>query len=233
VVKLSRHWGGQFVSAEGGQFVRFFQDILNNSFSEPTSWLTTKKDLILDGFRSNGNIGVISTDAVLVEPTCQLERTILSGSKIAIKDGFQGSVQLFARDSIIIGKNCNLLYPSVICINNENINNIYFEIGESSSIEGTIIVYQQYPAAEKPKLKIGKGCIIKGQIYHTGIIELNSEVHGSLWCEGLYLKTPRAFYHNHLLDNVIDFSLLPREMILIDFHNGHADQVIDFIDESI
>jgi hypothetical protein len=178
-------------------------------------------------------VGFCSTGTILIQKDAILHGTLVTASRIIVEDGFCGEVQLFAQDSLVIGEDCNLRFPSVACLSSNNVSNLHMEIGEFSSIEGTVLVYQAQLAAQKPFLAVEEGVLIVGQVYHQGKINLLGAIHGSLYCETFYLKTDRAHYENHLLDNEIDFLKLPRLFVSIDLIHGYHDQIIDIVDQRL
>ena len=78
-----------------------------------------------------------------------------------------------------------------------------------------------------------KGVEIKGQVYHHGKVELLGNIYGSLYCEGFIRKTKRAYYENHLLDNVIDFKRLPVRFVGVDLFQGYDDQIIEELETNL
>ena len=206
---------------------------LRRSAKENTLWYGSDKDFQISGFHALGSVGFCSSGTILIRKDASLHGTLVSAASIIVEDGFQGEVQLFAQDSLIIGKECHLGYPSVACLSSMQVNNLNMSVGENSLIEGTILVYQPHLAAKKPQLTLKEGVLIRGQVYHQGHINLLGTIHGSLYCESFYLKTERAYYENHLLDNEIDFLKLPRHFVSIDLINGYHDQLIDIVDQQL
>ncbi len=210
-----------------------FQSSIENAYTEETKWFSSDSDFQISGIQADGRIGFLSSGTILLKKDASLNGVIVSASKIIVEEGFEGDVQLFARDSLVIGMNCRLAFPSVVCLNNDNVNNIYMEIGESSTIDGTVLVTQENLSTKKPFLSLKEGAIIKGQVYHQGTVELLGKIHGSLYCEGFYMKTKRAYYENHLLDNEIDVYRLPYLFVSIDLIQGYNDQVIDIVGNTL
>lgn len=194
-----------------------------------THWYGSADNYQISGIEVSGAVGFVSGGTILIRQDAVLKGVLISATRIIVEDGFQGEVQLFARDSLVIGEHCRLEYPSVVCVNNDDVSNVYASIGKQSSIEGSVIIRQEGLAVKEPLLKLCQGSSVTGQIYHQGVIELQGEIYGSLYCEGFYLKTRRAYYENHLLDNIIDFSKLPAHFVSIDLIQGYDDQVMEIL----
>lgn len=210
-----------------------YQASIVNAVNENIQWYGSGDDYQISGFEASGGVGFCSSGTILIRKDARLHGTLITAASILVEDGFEGDVQLFAQDSLIIGKECKLRFPSVACISSRNVNNLHMSIGEHSFIEGTVLVSQSQLAAKKPFLAVKEGVLIVGQVYHQGSINLLGRIHGSLYCESFYLKTDRAHYENHLLDNEIDFLKLPGFFVSIDLIQDYNDQVIDIVDQRL
>lgn len=210
-----------------------YQASTTNADFENILWYGSDADFQISGFEAIGGVGFCSTGTILIQKDAILQGTLVTASRIIVEDGFCGEVQLFAQDSLVIGKECNLRFPSVACLSSNNVSNLHMEIDEFSSIEGTVLVYQAQLAAQKPSLEVKEGVLIVGQVYHQGKINLLGTIHGSLYCETFYLKTDRAHYENHLLDNEIDFLKLPPLFVSIDLIHAYHDQIIDIVGQRL
>lgn len=213
------------------------QNLLASSIEEPSlekiRWYGSEDDFQISGLDAKGAVGFISKGAIYIRKDAQLDGSIISASKILVEEGFQGRVQLFARDSLVLGAACKLDFPSVLCVYNNNVNPVFLKLGQSSVVNGYVLVCQPNLSSTKPFIQMERGSLIRGQVYHQGIVELLGSIHGSLYCEGFYRKTKRAFYENHLLDNKIDFYQLPPNFVFIDFLKGFNTQIIDVLQVSI
>jgi len=206
---------------------------IENPYTDEPLWYSSDEDYQISGISAKGRIGFLSRGTIYIRSDARLEGTVVSADKIVVEDGFVGIVQLFARDSLVIGKHCEFRFPSVACLANDNVNPIFMEVGESTTFHGTIVSYQPNLSTQAPFLRIKRGVMISGEVYHPGKVELLGGIHGSLYCEDFYLKTDRAYYENHLLDNQIDFLLLPPHFVSIDLFTGYNNQIIDVIEIDI
>ncbi len=152
----------------------------------------------------SGNISIRSNKGILVKSRAKLQDVILYAPNIYIEPGFSGSIQAYASDTLVVGNNCQLNYPSFVGIINKNVNNCYMRVEKNSNMAGGIIIYQDSKALKEPELYIEESVVIYGQVYCNGIVEHKGTVYGTLYCNGFLLKTPSAFYENHLLDARVD-----------------------------
>jgi hypothetical protein len=183
-------------------------DSLKQSFNKRTLAIYSPNTIVLDKLTLNGNIRVISSKSITVTRNFISENILLYAPKVYFEEGFSGSIQAFAQDTLVADENCNFIYPSCLGLINDNINGIYLEIKDKTNLAGSILLYQENKATNTPYLKLGKQTIIHGQVYCPGIIEIKGTVKGSLYCNMFALKTFSAYYENHLMNVTVDRSAL-------------------------
>jgi hypothetical protein len=176
----------------------FYQKTLN--FFSP-EWIYLNKAQLL------GNIRIISAKGIIVSSSNILNSIIMVAPKVEIKDGFSGSIQVFATDTLIVGEKCSLLSPSALVMHSTK-EKPRMIIGEGARLKGDIVITHKEGDQVKPEVKLSKGTLIEGQIYANGMVEMLGAIRGSLYCNGFVLRTPNATYENHILDVVIDYSSL-------------------------
>lgn len=183
-------------------------DSVNRSFSKSTLVISSAESITLDGIHLSGNVRIISSTAIYVSAQTSAESIILYAPSIYFEDGFRGSLQAFAQDSLVAGSNCEFRYPSGLCLINENINGIFLELGEHTQLTGSVILSQENRASNEPYLKMGDDSRIHGQVYCPGKVEIKGSIEGSLFCHGFMLRNTSGLFENHLLNVVIDGSAL-------------------------
>ncbi len=141
---------------------------------------------------------------MVISPDAQANNIVIYAREISVEQAFNGRLQIFASHLIEIGQDCDLKYPSSVCLlplvaeNDES----KLEIQEGSTLSG--IVFSGIQKKRGPAVKVAKEAIIHGSVYSRGSIQLKGSIHGNLVCEKFYLKTPSSVYENHLLNAVID-----------------------------
>lgn len=201
--------------------------------SSDIQWYGSREDYQISRFEARGGVGFCSTGTIFIRNDAKLQSVLVCASSIIVEEGFEGSVQLFTYDSLSLGKNCHLQFPSVVCLNSNQVHNLHMEIKTNSLVEGSVLVHQQQHVAKKPFLKIAEGAVVRGQVYHQGTMYLLGSIEGSLYCESFYLKTERAYYENHLVDNEIDFLKLHPLYVTIDLIQGYHDRYIEMVGQSL
>jgi hypothetical protein len=189
-----------------------------NSFNNKTIIINADAVNSLSDYTFHGNIVIWSTHPLVIEESSNLEDVILFASKIVVKSGFSGTFQAFAIQSIFIEKNCDLGFPSQLCVIHAErkynpADSLIISVGSGSKVAGGVII-KSYGLTSY--IKIDNRALVTGQVYCPGIVELQGEIIGSLYCKTFYLGTSRARYYNHLLNTRIDFNSLSEYFVGID-----------------
>ncbi len=189
------------------------RDTVYNSFGKKTIFLISGENIKLTNRKIGGNIVLISTKKITISDDCSLEDVLVFAPKIEIEDGFTGNLQVFASDSLLIGKECKLNYPSaigVLSIVSDSVAKPNALIKDQTIIEGVVLGYQDETNEKKSlSVSIDKGVKITGQVYCNGSLDLKGSVFGTVMCKRFVLTTSSSVYENELLDAVIDNSKLP------------------------
>lgn len=181
-------------------------------FSDSTFTINSNKALYIEQNELDGKIIISSKIAIAVSMKSSLHDIILIAPQVKIEKGFTGSCQIFARDSVIIEEDVHLQYPSSICASNSSDATIPTRIylGPSSSLAGCIISNATNNGLQRvDNLEIKQAALVTGVIYCTGNVNMQGNLGGSLYCNGLILRTPGGVYTNYLLNSRLDLSLLP------------------------
>lgn len=179
-------------------------DSIQQSFYDKTLLLVSMNPIILNNITLKGNIRVISAKALYVTSNAKLDNVILYGSSIYFNTEFKGSLQAFARDTIISGEGCKFEYPSCLGIINYNINGIYINLMNGTHLDGCVFLYQEFKATNAPMLIIGSNAIIQGQAYCPGKVEMSGRIIGSLYANQFQLHTISSYYEDLLFNASID-----------------------------
>lgn len=162
----------------------------------------------------SGNVIIHSFDSIYVTREARLKNVILIAPRIRFQEGFKGSVQAIAHQSIVCEKNVSLEYPSTLTLN-ELKNSALGEqaqvyLDENSRVLGGILVQtQQFNFRNMPRLFVAKGALVGGLVYNAGETELNAKVIGHLYTQKFTLKAGGGVYINHLLDATVSSVKLP------------------------
>lgn len=185
-------------------------------FNAKTSLITQIEGIVLAG-ALKGNLIIHSFDSIVVKSSANLENIILISPKIRFEKGFRGTIQAVASESIVCEEEVNLLYPSVLILN-ETKQNLTSEkreisIASKSKVLGGILLVSQFPDFRKPvNLKI-IDALVAGFVYNQGETELQGKIAGHIYTQQFVLHAGGGQYTNHLLDATISTKLLPKEFI--------------------
>jgi hypothetical protein len=196
------------------------------SFSDPTLILSSQKTYALTNKTLIGNIIIVSTELISIKPSAKLDKVLIYAPEIRVENEVKGNMQLFASDSILIGENCVLDFPS--CINLLSPNVSYLRISKGSKITGNVIQYQSASVLSKSLVQIDTDAEIQGLVYSNGYVEPKGKIAGSLYANQLYLKTNAGYYENHLMDAEIDFSKLHKSYISCNLFNNKKQRILSW-----
>ena len=162
-----------------------------------------------------GNFIISSNDSIYIRKNNILEDVVIIAPKVAIEEGFQGTIQVFAKESITIEKEVTLNYPSVITLyNNKEDKEAFIAIDEEVKIAGLVMLFgNDLIHLDKNTLEIKEKGKIIGNIYCTGILTLQSEVCGSVYTSKIEHRTPSSSYSNTIADVIIDITKKPKVFI--------------------
>lgn len=170
-----------------------------------------QSSIYLDQEKLRGNIWVIATDTLVISKRAQLEDIIAYAPTVIVEEGFQGTLQLYARDELRVEPDCAFLYPSILGLlkTSESVEKPFLVLGEGSTMEGALVAYQQQRGRYSPRVKIEAATLIRGQVLVDGQLELKGQVDGHVTAKKFRVRTASASYDNYLWNTSIDRRKLP------------------------
>lgn len=185
-----------------------YTDSLQQSFSQKTLHYISSNAITLTNQTIKGNIIIESSKEICISANANLGNIIVKAPYISIDNQYKGALQLQARDSITIGQEVYLDYPSSITLyDTKSVNDSagYITIGKGSIIYGELLAIQkEYNYRDKISIKISPQVTITGNIYVNGVVDLtNVVINGSVYCQQFYLKKGGSVQQNTLLDVTI------------------------------
>lgn len=187
-----------------------YKNQLQQSFFAPTAVFKVDHSTRLSGKTIKGNIILISDTSLHIPADLQLQQIQVYAKSISIAEGFKGTCQFFATDSIVAGKNISLDFPSsLVLIGNQEPSTgsapmIY--IGRDSHINGILISYEQKKTALQTVINIDPGSKIQGEVYASGTLQLSkgTTILGKATCYRLLSRSGISSYNNYLVDAQIN-----------------------------
>jgi len=187
------------------------KDSVSRSFLKNTKVFDFKgEEQTLEQIKLKGNIILHSDTTVTIDSTAALNHVLIFAKAIIVKEGFNGNCQLFATDSISVGKNCHFAYPSCLGIIRLNASKIVSQakisLGENTAFNGLLFTYEKNPSDLKPMISLSKKDTIKGQIYSQDALALKDQVviYGSVFTKRFVYRNSFTLYENYLINTTFN-----------------------------
>lgn len=190
------------------------EDSLYRSFFDNPAVVRSPGTLILSGKSYSGQVIITAVKKIVVKKDASLDNVLLAAPVIIIEENFEGTIQAFAGDTLTVGKECNLLYPSSLGIirSARSADNMLLSVSEGTKMKGAVVSWQDtYDVRKQMLVSIDKQVEITGQVYSSGLLDLKGTVNGSVIASRFLLRTPSSVYENHLLNATIDVTKLPAQ----------------------
>ncbi|MGL4595956.1 MAG: hypothetical protein ACRCYO_00415 [Bacteroidia bacterium] len=214
VKRLDDLVGGKFLPTDRVEgFGGFAQgDSLYASFLDDGLVLRSLSEIVMRGGFCGGQVCFFSSTSIRVKKEMRLDGVLLVAPKIFIEDGVVGSFQAFARDSLLVGKRVEMRYPSVLgIVSSQRSPDLgYLFLDEKSTCAG--LVFGASTVADFRKhvtVRLAKETHVIGQVWCFDLLDIQGIVWGDVTATKFELKTPSAYYSNHLLGATIDRTKLP------------------------
>jgi len=191
------------------------KDSISRSFLKPIKIIDFKKQVVeLKNTTIAGNVMLCSDTTVTIDSTATLDNVLVFARSVIVKNGFHGKCQLFATDSISVGKRSDFEYPSCLGIvrsEQPRVNSqAKITLKDSSVFNGLIFTYEKKETDMKPLVTIGKRDTVKGQIYSQGVLELKDKavINGGVFTKRFLYRTSFTLYENYLINVTLDSKAL-------------------------
>lgn len=211
--------------------------VLKNSFKEE-ALIVEGSTIDLDKVVLKGNIIVWATDKINVRPTSYLRDVILVAPKIEIGEGTRGSFQAISSKQIVVGKRCELDYPTLLAVQRRNLSSetvnktrepvIY--VGNGTTISGSVLYLDEGGAKGQPRfIGVDEGAVVNGEVYCEQSLELKGSVHGSVITGSFVSFENGNTYLNHLFNGKISAQMLPDEYCGLSYENENVNGVAKWL----
>lgn len=182
---------------------------LSNSFFENSlKYSCDGTSSNLSGKKISGHVIVSSDSVLVVDRSTSLNQVILIAAVVKIADHFKGNLQVFATDSIQVGKSVKLEYPSALILLKADTAKFQprIIIGSQSIIEGQVFAWEKAKSLLQPVIFLAKDAKIIGEIYCKGYVapEQGVEINGLVSTIRFMAKRSSSLYENYLIDVKVD-----------------------------
>jgi len=186
-------------------------DSINQPFLGPPLLVNFKKNAkTLENIYLKNQVVLFSDTTVTIDSTASIQNILIFAKAVVIRPGFHGSCQVFATDSINVGKNCIFNYPSFLAVMRFDTAKFHSEekifIGQNTSFFGSILTYEKGINVLKPLIQVDKNVSITGQLYSQGIVYLadNLKINGSVFTYIFYYKIFGTLYEDYIVNTIIN-----------------------------
>lgn len=159
----------------------------NNSFNNRTNLVYCREQD--HSFSLQGNT-VLYADKIRIDKSSMLDGVLVMANTAYIQDGFVGRLQLFCSDTVILGKDVHLRYPSGVFVSSWN-NNPCVIMHNGSSVDGYVIALnggREDRAMNNPCLRQEPDVSVCGLLYVDGPACLAGRISGSAYLRDCYYE---------------------------------------------
>ncbi|WP_243394143.1 hypothetical protein [Flavobacterium reichenbachii] len=193
-----------------------------NSFKEKTKGFYSQNSITIENKILSGNIIIKSETSIIIKKTALIKDLILIAPIIQIEDQTIGCFQAIASKKIILGKKCNLSYPSALLLfqdnkntqdytNYSNLKDNQIFIDTGSTVRGTITYIQTKQTPDfQTQIVLEKDSKIKGQVYCNGNFEIKGTVSGSVLTKQFTANQAGSIFVNHVYNASINTDNIPQ-----------------------
>ncbi|NRR91368.1 hypothetical protein HSX10_07310 [Winogradskyella undariae] len=207
-----------------------------NSFLRPEQMVYSNSEIRLNRVRLIGNIIVQSKTKIVVESSSVLNDIVLIAPEIEVENYVKGNFQAIASESLVIGENVDLSYPSALVLNEKmneqeklmssGFNNKNLVINTNSNISG-IVLYLGMPKTNNynVQLELKENTVVIGEVYCNQNLELRGQVLGTVFANNFIVKQSGSIYQSHIYNGTINVDKLPQQYIGFSFNNSKKGEV--------
>lgn len=193
-------------------------DSLKRAFDQPTMSISLGKRMTTIRSKLEGNIYIRSDTLVTISAEASLQDVIISAPCINVENGFKGSCQIYATDSLSVGKNCRLMYPSVLAVistTEKALGQRKLTLGSFTQVDGIIICYEKAHNELRPTLQTEKDVSVHGEVYTSGALDYQNglKIFGSTSMTRALYKASYTRYENYLINVELDATKLSKDYL--------------------
>lgn len=203
---------------------------LSNAFSNGnTKHFKVPQGEVISG-KYEGNMVFHANGKVIIIKEAKLEDVIVEAPFVEIEDGFQGNLQIIAQDTIIIGSNVQLNYPSALVILKKEGKGL-IKLQSGCQVEGLIVIQGKTGEPHHRFLHFEPGSKLIGVAYADGMVIMKGNIQGHISCSKLLYTTTSSLYENHIFGARIERNLLPNAFVGADlWGDSYARDIVKWLD---
>ncbi len=185
--------------------------IISQKFNDSLLNINSNETIQLLSGSYTGKIIISSSKSIVINAGVICKNIIVIAPKIIFKDGFKGTLQAFATDSLIIGSDCLLEYPSVLMLkqNVESKEQSRLFVGNRTMISGSVFCISTKIGYPKIMAEFRENSVVEGLVFVHGFLDLRSKVYGTVFTDFFIHRDDVAMLENRLTAPLISRSGLP------------------------
>lgn len=157
--------------------------IYSVSYSDTLVMYKGGEVLNLENIQIKGCMLLTADSLIVVNRGCVLSQVMLMAPRILFRSGFQGSLQAFASDSLVVQEQCRLDFPSALVLvsNGNNKHPSFVKIKNGAEVSGSILCLSSSGAGNQvPRIILEENSKVHGEVLCTGFTEPKGQIYGSL-----------------------------------------------------
>lgn len=211
--------------------------VLKNSFQEETI-VVQGTSIDLENVSLTGNIVVWAMHNIHVRSTSRLRDVILIAPTIEVEEGTSGTFQAISSKEILVGRNCELDYPTILAVQLKNgfeksvhkSKEPAIHIGNGSNISGSVLYLDKSESKGQPSfITIANGAVVQGEVYCEQSLELKGSVYGNVITNSFVAFENGNTYLNHLFNGKINAQMLPKGYCGLTYDNNTVNGVVKWL----
>ncbi|MEL7532733.1 MAG: hypothetical protein AAFN10_15545 [Bacteroidota bacterium] len=179
------------------------EDIVQ-SWAGPVRRIQAQGRMIIRGGSYKGKLMLMARESIEIDAQAAMEDVILIAPTIKVGNGVRGRFQVFASDSLLLGDEVQLQFPSLLAVSAKPGRPSFLAIKTGCRIEGAVLFYQPIDSTTssnlRPQVSIGDRSTVYGTLHVAGNLTLNGVVGGMVIAKGFVLRTAVGTVRNHLLN---------------------------------
>lgn len=183
----------------------------------------------IDQLRLKGPLVLRSADTLEIGADVDLDMVVVQAPFIAIRTLRPATVQCFAERGVEVGAGTVLSYPSAVVViaEAEDAGQCGVTLDSAAVVEGAVIAaVTARSSSTRSAVSIAPYATVRGEVLCDGLVEQRGTVQGTVWANGISLRTASSTYRGHLLDAILERPPLGAEMGALATRNDEHKQVL-------
>ncbi|MDR2653237.1 MAG: hypothetical protein LBC68_13185, partial [Prevotellaceae bacterium] len=141
---------------------------------------------------------ILAGDEITISSDSKLTDIIVVANKVTVNKNFEGTLQIFSRDTLIVEANVKMNYPSGV------FSKKYIKIGDNTHINGYVIVDCDDKINTRNANYIqSRQAKVRGLLYIRGAAQVQGIISGNAYLARAVFYSPQGYYNDMIYDATI------------------------------